>query len=115
MAEKANNPFAQLPEPDCSCLLYLRQFILQHSPHITEAWKFNTPFYYYKGRWLCFISYHKTTGVTYISIVNGGKIKHPKLVSEGRKKMKILYVDTQKDVDVKSLRQILDVAIKLFR
>ena len=103
-----------MPEPDRSCLLYLRQHILQHSPHITEAWKFNTPFYYYKGRWLCFISYHKITRVTYISMVNGGKINHPKLVSEGRKKMKIFYVDTQKDVDVKSLDSILTLSLKLF-
>lgn len=114
MPEKANNPFAILPEPERSCLLYLRQVILQHSSHITEAWKFNTPFYYYKGRWLCFISYHPVTKVIYISIVNGGKITHPKLVSEGRKKMKIIYVDAQKDMDIKSISEILTVSLKLF-
>jgi hypothetical protein len=113
MLQKANNPFANLPEPDRSCLLYLREFILDFSSDISESWKFNTPFYYYKGKWLCFISYDKKTSVIYVSMVNGYKITHPKLLSEGRKKMKIFYVDAEKDTDVKSLKAILRKAVVL--
>jgi hypothetical protein len=113
MLQKANNSFANLPEPDRSCLLYLRELILDFSSDISESWKFNTPFYYYKGKWLCFISYDKKTRVIYVSMVNGYKITHPKLLSEGRKKMKIFYVDAEKDTDVKSLKAILRKAVVL--
>ena len=111
MLQKANNPFVNSPEPDRSCLLYLRKFILDFSSDISESWKFNTPFYYFKGKWLCFISYDKKTSVIYVSMVNGNKITHPKLLSEGRKKMKIFYVDPEKDIDLKSLQFILEKSI----
>ena len=113
MPEKANNYFATQPEPEQSCLLFLRKTILQHSEHITEAWHFNTPFYYFKKRWLCFISYDKKTKIIYVSVVNGNKIKHRKLVSEGRKKMKIFYVDASQDIEIKSLNEILQKACAL--
>lgn len=113
MQEKANNYFATLPEPDQSCLLFLRRIILQHSEFITESWSFNTPFYRYKSRSLCFISYDKKTSTIYVSMTHGNKIQHRKLLSEGRKKMKIFYVDATQDIDIKSLNQILKKACAL--
>lgn len=113
MPLKANNYFATLAEPDQSCLLFLHGFILEQSPHITHAWKFNTPFYYYKGRWLCFISYCSKTSVIYISFVNGFKMNHPKLLREGRKKMKVFYVDANEDVPVRMLGVLMQLAINV--
>lgn len=104
--------FESLAEPERSCLLFLRQFILDYSDTITEKRKFNTPFYYVNGKWMCFISYNPKTKEIYISFVDGFKMLHPQLVSEGRKKMKIFRVDANEDVDVKSLKQILNLAVK---
>lgn len=114
MQEQIDNYFYSLNEPHKSCLLFLRKFILDHSDKITESRKFNTPFYYFNKKWLAFISYHPKTKVIYIAFVNGYLIDHPKLVSEGRKKQKVIYIDPEKDVDVKSLKTILKEVCKLY-
>lgn len=112
--EKIDSYFLSLTEPYQSCLLFLRDFILGSSAHITEQRKFNTPFYYYKGKWLCFISYDPKSHLIYISFVKGFLIDHPALVSEGRKTHKVLYVDPAKDIDAKSLAEIVELARELY-
>jgi len=113
MPEQIDNYFFSLPEPEQSCLLFLRRFILDHSDKITESRKFNTPFYYYNKKWLGFISYDPKTRIIYIAFTKGYLIEHPKLVSEGRKQQKIIYIDPKKDVNVKSLKKILRIACDL--
>ena len=51
----------------------------------------------------------------YLGFVLGHKMKHKKLVSEGRKQIKVFYVDPEKDIDVKSLKAILNEACKLYK
>ncbi len=114
MQEPIDIFFEKLDEPYRSCLLFLRQFILDYSSDITESRKFNTPFYYFKKKWLGFISYDPKTKIIYIAFANGYLMKHPKLLSEGRKKQKIFYIDPAKDVDVKSLKAILKEACQLY-
>ncbi len=115
MPEQIDNYFFFLNEPYKSCLLFLRRFILDHSENITESRKFNTPFYYYNKKWLGFISYEPKTGIIYIAFARGYLIEHPKLISEGRKKQKIIYIDPEKDVDVTTLAEILNLASKLYK
>ncbi len=112
MLNQLDNFFFSLDEPERGCLLFIRQFILDHDPDISEQWKFNTPFFYYKGKWMCYIPYNRKTKVIYISFVNGNKITHKKLLSEGRKQTKVFYLDANKDVDIKSLKNILSLAIQ---
>jgi len=111
MQNSVDHYFNSLDEPYRSCLLYLRAFILNFSDRITEQRKNNTPFYYCDKKWLCFISYHPETKEIYISFVNGYKMDHPKLVSEGRKQQKIFRVDPARDIDEKSLVAILKIAL----
>lgn len=100
--------FLHLPEPERSCIHFLRQFLKGYSPHITESIKVNTPFYYVKGKWLCFLSYHPVTRVIYLSFVKGYLLHHPSLKSEGRKQMKVWYVNAHEDIDIVLLTQFLD-------
>lgn len=113
MQNRIDNYFISLPEPERSCLLFLRNFILEFSTKITEKRKFNTPFYYSEGRWLCYISYHPKTRKIHISFVNGFKISHPKLFAEGRKKMKIFHINAHENIDIKSLKKILWSALEV--
>jgi len=112
MQESVDHYFNSLDEPERSCLLYLRKLLLSFSDKITEQRKFNTPFYYYNKKWLCFISYNPKIKEIYISFVNGYKINHLDLLSEGRKKMKILRINADKDIDVLSLSTILKLAVE---
>ena len=113
MQESVDHYFNSLEEPERSCLLYLRKLLLDFSDKITEQRKFNTPFYYYTKKWLCFISYNPKIKEIYISFVNGYKINHPDLLSEGRKKMKIYRINASEDIDVESLNTILKLAADL--
>jgi hypothetical protein len=115
MQNSVDHYFNLLDEPHRSCLLFLRRFILDFSANIEERRKNNTPFYYYKGKWLCFISYHPIKKDIYISFVDGAKIDHKELLSEGRKKMKIWKVDPGSDINIKTLKTIFAKAIDVQR
>lgn len=111
MQSSVDHYFNGLEEPYRSCLLYLRSFILDFSEQLTERRSNNTPFYYYDKKSICFISYHPKTKEIYISFVNGYRINHPKLVSEGRKKMKVFRIEPDTDIDQKNLKIILSEAV----
>lgn len=115
MLNYIDNYFFSLPEPEQSCLLYVRSFILGFSKDITEEWKFNTPFYYYKGKWLCYISYGKKNKSIYIGFIKGHLMQHAKLVSEGRKQIKVFHLNANDDIDVKSLKAIMTKVLKLYK
>lgn len=41
-------------------------------------------------------------------------MKHPKLLSEGRKQIKVFYIDADKDIDIKSLNAMMKEAKALY-
>lgn len=101
--------FLKIPEPQRSGFLFLRRFFMEDAG-LDEAWKFNTPFYYFKGKWFAFISYNaKKDHELYISFVRGNRIIHPALLSEGRKVQRICRIDSGKDIDISVLTQITDM------
>ena len=114
MLNHLDNFFLTLDEPEQGCLLFIRQFILNYSNKFSEHWKYNTPFYHFNGKWFCYLSYHKKTKRIYIGFVYGYKLNHPKLLSEGRKQIKVFYIDAAKDVDIKSLKAIMKEACAVY-
>src|SRR6185437_9054488 len=52
-----DNYFLQKEDPDKSCLQFLRQLILKQDRNITEAWKYGMPFFCYKGKMFCYLTY----------------------------------------------------------
>lgn len=111
MLNALDDYFLNLPEPEQSCLLFLRQFILEFNKGISEHWHYHTPFYYYKGKWMCYISYQRKKRILYLGFVHGNKLRHKKLLSEGRKQIKVYYLDPAKDLDIKTLKAIFKEAI----
>lgn len=111
MLNPADNFFLTLPDPEQSCLLFIRQFILDQNTGISEKWHYNTPFYHYKGKWMCYLSYRPKDRVIYIGFVHGYKLKHKLLLSEGRKQIKVFYLNAYNDVDIKSLREVFKLAL----
>ncbi|MCZ8284273.1 MAG: DUF1801 domain-containing protein [Bacteroidia bacterium] len=99
--------FLKIPEPQRSEFLFLRHFLLEESG-LEEAWKFNTPFYYFHGKWFAFISYNaKKNHELYISFVRGDLVTHPALLSEGRKQQRIYRIAPGEDIDVDALKKIV--------
>lgn len=109
-----DNYFLQKEEPVKSCLLFLREYILNYDPNITEAWKYGMPFYCYRGKMFCYLWVHKKNGLPYIGIVEGKKIDHPSLIIEGRARMKIMLLDPSNDLPMETIKSILDIAISFY-
>lgn len=114
MLNHLDNYYFSRPEPEQSCLLFLRKFLLEYSSQIEEHWKYTTAFFTYKKKLFCYFSVSKKTNKLYIGFVDGNMIKHKKLVEEGRKQIKVFYIDANKDVDINSLKEILTLAVKLY-
>lgn len=106
-----DNFYLQLSEPNKSVFIALREIILSVDKDISPEWKYKLPFFYYKGKMFCYLWYHKKYKQSYIGIVDGHKIDHPDLIEEGRKRIKIYLVDPERDIDVRKVRRILNLAI----
>jgi hypothetical protein len=115
MLRDIDNYFLQKDEPVKSCLLFLRDHILNFDSNITEAWKYKMPFYCYKGKMFCYLWVHKKNGLPYIGIVEGKKLAHPELILEKRARMTILLIDPTKDIPVETIDTILKMAIALYK
>lgn len=106
--------FLTIPEPQRSEFLFLRRF-LHEDCGLEEAWKSNTPFYYFNGKWFAFISYNaKREDELYIAFVRGSRVQHPALLSEGRKTHRIFRISPGKDIDMAALRAICDMQKALY-
>jgi hypothetical protein len=115
MLRDIDNFYLQKEEPVKSCLLFLRQCILQFDPNITEAWKYRMPFFCYKGKMFCYLWVHKKNGLPYIGIVEGDRIDHPDLIPEKRARMKILLLDPAADLPLDTIASILKKALSFYR
>ena len=115
MLRPIDNYFLQQEEPVKSCLLAMRELLLNYDGSISEAWKYSMPFYCYKGRMFCYLWIDKKFKQPYLGIVEGKKIDHPQLVPGKRARMKILLLDPNKDIPVKTIHMILKEAQLLYK
>lgn len=113
MHPNADNYFLSQPEPTQSCLLSLRNLILAQHKAITPEWKYGMPFFYYKGKMLCYLWTNKKTGQPYIGFADGNKMDFKELIQEKRSRMKIFMIDAENDLPVKTIKLILNAAIVL--
>lgn len=111
MLRDIDNYFISKEEPSKSCLLYLRGFLINFDSNITEEWKYRMPFYYYKGKMLCYLWTDKKTGNPYVGFADGYKLCHTQLVMGDRARMKILPVNPGQDIENDVLTEILREAI----
>jgi hypothetical protein len=110
-----DNFYLQLDEPAQSCLLAARKLILAQGKDVTEAWKYGMPFFCYKGKMFCYLWVHKKYKQPYIGIVEGQRFDHPDLIIEKRSRMKIMLLDPNKDLPVKTITGILRQALQLYK
>ncbi len=102
-------------EPTKGCLLALKEIILSQDSHVAEAWKYGMPFFTYKGKMFCYLWVHKKHKLPYIGIVEGKHFDHPDLIIEKRSRMKILLLNPNKDLPVKTIEIILQQAVNLYK
>jgi len=115
MLRPIDHYYLQQDEPNKSCLQFLRAFILEQDPHLTEAWKYGMPFFCYNKKMCCYLWVHKKYGQPYLGIVEGNSLHHPDLIRENRARMKILLLDPAKDIPVRKLRAILKEMLAIYK
>lgn len=102
-------------EPIKSCLIALREIILQQDPEIAPAWKYGMPFFCFRGKMFCYLWVHKKHRRPYIGLVEGKHLEHPELLIEKRSRMKIMLFDPNADLPMDTLEMILQQALDLYR
>lgn len=102
-------------EPIKSCLVALRDIILQQDNDVTETWKYGMPFFCFKGKMFCYLWIHKKQQQPYIGIVEGKHINHPNLLSEKRSRMKTMLFDPTEDLPIETIELLLTEAIGLYK
>ena len=115
MLSALENFFSQQPEPIRSCLLFLRVHIKQFDTQISEEWKYGMPFYCVDTKMFCYLWIHKKHGLPYIGFAEGRQLDHPDLIVEKRARMKILLVNPEKDIPLKTINLLLKQALELYK
>ncbi len=102
-------------EPNKSCLLAMRTFLLNADANITETKKYGMPCFCYKGKMCCYLWVDKKTKDPYFLWVEGQHLNHPALEKGDRARMKILRVHPNQDVPIAIINSILEKALELYR
>ncbi len=95
------------------CLLALKNVILNFDKEIKPEFKYKLPFFYYRGKPLCYLWIHKKLKQPYIGFVDGGLMHHPSLLQEKRARMKILLIDQCSDIPLATVYSTLKEALPL--
>jgi hypothetical protein len=115
MIRQVDNFYLNKEEPNKSCLLALRNIILEQDTAITETQKYGMPCFCYKKKMFCYLWIDKKTGEPYILMVEGKHLIHPGLEAGKRSRMKIFRIDPNKDLPVKTIVAILQKALELYK
>ncbi|MBK7229471.1 MAG: DUF1801 domain-containing protein [Ignavibacteriales bacterium] len=109
------NFYLKQDEPTKGTLLALREIILSQDKDITNVWKYGMPFFCYKGKMFCYLWLHKKLKQPYIGIVEGNRFEETFLIQESRSRMKIMLLDPNKDLPIKTIQNILQRAINFYK
>lgn len=102
-------------EPNKSCLLALRDIILNTDPNISETRKYGMPCFTYKNKMFCYLWTDKKTHEPYILFVEGKRLDHPMLETGSRSRMKTLPISPTEDLPIETIHLLLNEALNLYR
>ena len=109
------NFYLKQDEPTKGTLLALREIILCQDKDITNVWKYGMPFFCYKGKMFCYLWLHKKVKQPYNGIVEGSRFDESFLIQENRSRMKIMLLNPNKDLPLKTIENILQRAINFYK
>lgn len=115
MVKELDNYYLSKEEPNKSCLLALRDIILNHNKNINETRKWEMPCFCYKKKMFCYLWIDKKENEPYILMVEGSYLKHPDLEKGKRSRMKIFRVNPNKNSPIKKIKNLLEEGINLYR
>lgn len=102
-------------EPIKGVFLALKEIILKQDKDITNTLKYGMPFFCYKGKMFCYLWIHKKLKQPYIGIVEGKHIDEPFLIQGNRLRMKIMLLDSNKDLPVETIESLIEKMLNLYK
>ena len=115
MISELSSFYLNKSEPNKSCLLALRDLILNQDSNITETVKYGMPCFCYQKKMFCYLWTDKKTDQPYILLVEGKHLNHPKLEIGTRSRMKIFRINPTKNLPKKEIETVLQEALDLYR
>ncbi|MBK8681071.1 MAG: DUF1801 domain-containing protein [Bacteroidetes bacterium] len=115
MNHDIDNFYLTKEEPNRSCLIALRNIILNQDTDITETQKYGMPCFCFKNNMFCYLWTDKKSNEPYILMVEGKYLNHPELEEGNRNRMKILRINPNKDLPIKTIESILLSALELYK
>ena len=73
------------------------------------------PFFCYKEKMFCYLWHHTKYKQPYIGFVEGNRFNEPFLIREKRSRMKIMLIDPNQDLPVKTIKTMLKKALDLYK
>lgn len=104
-------------EPVRAVFLALKELIPAQDKDVTNEWKYRMPFFY-KGKMFCYLWVHRKNGQPYIGLAEGKHFTQPFLLQAKRSRMKIMLLDTHRDLAVRTIKIIktlIKQALDLYR
>ncbi len=93
----------------------LRSLILKQDKEVTFSWKYKMPFFSYKNKMFCYLWVDKKTGEPYIGFVEGNRMQSKLLEQGNRSRMKILRINPNQDLQIKTIQKLLNEALDFYR
>ena len=115
MKEHLDNFYLSFEEPQRSTLLALRSIILAFDDNISETQKYGMPCFLYKKNIFCYLWIDRKTGEPYILMTEGNYLDNPELEQGKRSRMKILRIDPNADIPLKTIQSVFNDAIGLYK
>lgn len=115
MIRELDNYYFSKEEPNKSCLLALRNIILEQDLAVTETMKWGMPCFCFKKKMFCYLWTDKKTHEPYLLFVEGKHLHHPQLETGQRARMKIFRVDPAEDLPLDIIQLLLTKAIDLYK
>ena len=100
-------------EPQKSCLLALRDIVLDQSPRLKECLKYGMPCFCLNKKAVCYLWTDKKTKEPYLLFVAGNRMNHEALEAGNRARMKIFRVSAYHDIPMETIRVLMKEALAL--
>lgn len=115
MSESTESWYLKHEEPNRSCFLAMREIVRKSDSEVEETIKYGSPCFVFRGRAFCYLWKDKKTSVPYFLLVEGKHLSNPALEAGDRKRMKVLRVDPDQDLEVTTITSVLQEALDLYR
>jgi hypothetical protein len=110
-----HNFYLDQPEPNKSCLLAMRDMVLELDAAISETRKYGMPCFCYQGKMFAYLWVDKKSKEPYFLMVEGKHLQHPKLEVGTRARMKIFRINPNEDLPVSDIHSIMNQALDLYK